>query len=1020
MNYKKINNLTGWVVCLIACCVYLMTKEHSASFWDCGEFLSGSYKLEVVHSPGAPLFLLLGRIFTMFGDKMHAAANVNTLSALASGFTILFLFWSITHFAKRIMQFRNQDINETGNLIGIMMAGAVGALAYTFSDTFWFSAVEGEVYSLSSFLTALVFWAILKWDESLKNRNEDGTATTANKYADRWIIFIAYIMGLSIGVHLLNLLVIPAIIMVYYLNRYKVSSMGTLWAFLAGCAITGLVQFGIIQGIPIMASQADLFFVNSVGLPFNVGVLIFFLLFVILLVFVMRWAKNAGHYKTHLSMLCIIFIMVGYSSFLQTIIRSNADVPIDMTNPDNALSLIKYLQREQYGNTPLVFGPDFNSRPTGIKEGKMDYWKNEKTGHYDEMGKGRDDYEFSSDDKRLFPRVWDMNDPRHVTFYKQYLGLADGESPSSGDNISFFVRYQMIQMYWRYFLWNYVGRQNDTQNLSGEPDCANWLSGIKFIDKAFGHGDTDLLPNGIKDNRTRNELFALPFILGLLGLFFHIKHDKRNALVVGLLFFFTGAAIVIYLNNTPLQPRERDYAYVGSMFAFAIWIGLGVLQVRDWLLKIGSAPSSFIAGVVCLLAVPVLMCSKEWDDHDRSHKTLAPASARNFLESCEKNAILFTEGDNDTYPLWYLQEIEGVRTDIRIINLSLLGIDWYIDQLNYKTNDADAVAMRWTPEKYRGRNRNYLQVAENKAISQGKPVNLNDLLDFMNSDEPGAKTQGNDGVPVNYVPTRNVFMTKGGAGDTSGLIQFQLPGDMLLKNDLGILNILASNYGKRPIYFSNTVDPKHYEGLFAYVMQEGLVYKLTNKFTPGVQNNTARPPFNTQKSYDLFMKTFKYGGAERNDVYFDQPNRRMLSIMRNAASSLADALIQEGKKKEAVEVLDACSKGISEKSMPITFGDEDRGMIYFSDAYLRAGAKDKAKAMNDKFIKYVKDDMKYYNALPEESASKKMKEQDVRSGIQGLGYLMQITHTSDSTYSNEIMNQVQALAQESKLNFANK
>jgi hypothetical protein len=1002
MNYKKINNIVGWVVGLIACTVYLLTKEKSASFWDCGEFLSGSYKLEVVHSPGAPLFLLLGRMFTMFTDGKHAAAAVNTLSALASGFTILFLFWSITHFAKRAFVKRNMEI-EGNNILAIMAAGIIGGLAYTFSDTFWFSAVEGEVYAMSSFLTAVVFWAILKWEDNLNDEDP-----RSKKFADRWIIFIFYIMGLSIGVHLLNLLVIPAIIMVYYFKKYEVTTKGTVFAFIAGCVITGLVQYGVIQGIPILASKFDLLFVNNFGMPFNTGVLFFFILFTTAVVFAMRWAKKNGYYKVHLSLLSMLFIIIGYSSFLQIIIRSNADVPIDMTNPDNALSLIKYLQREQYGSVPLVFGPDYTSQPNGMKDGKMDYFKGKDK--YEELGEKKEEYTYADEDMRFFPRVWDRNDPRHVDYYKAYCGLADGEKPSTGDNFSFFAGYQMNMMYWRYFLWNYVGRQNDIQKIMYEADNGNWITGIGFIDRMFGRGDIDKLPAGVKDSMARNELYGLPFILGLLGLFFHYRTDKRNAFVVFLLFFFTGAAIVIYLNNVPLQPRERDYAYVGSMYAFAIWIGLGVLQLFDWTRKtMGAMPGLALSFALSFIAVPALMAKVEWNDHDRSNKTLPPDSGRNFLECCEKNAILFTEGDNDTYPLWYLQEIEGVRPDVRIINISLLGIDWYVDQLNRKINDADAIPMAWKSEDYRGAKRNYAFIVENKD-NVGKPIDLNTELAFVNNDANARQNGG--GEAVNFF--RGKTMSLKSLSDSSCNLIFDLPaadGSALYKNDLAILNIVAKCFGKRPMYFANTIDPKHYEGLYPYMEQEGILFKLTCK-NSGVTQPGMPTPLNTAKSYDLFMHKFKFGNADRTDVFYDQTNRRMLNILRTAAARIADALIQEGKKKEAIEVLDHCMKNISEKSYLYSVSDEDRNLVFISDAYLRAGAKDKAKGINDKLYKYLRDDIAYSKTLKEGSAERETKEADLSREARMLAITPQgAMMVGDSSYARELSNKLQEMIQ---------
>lgn len=970
MSYNKINNLVGWFVCLIACSVYLMTKEATVSFWDCGEFISGAAKLEVVHSPGAPLFLMINRLFVAIFGMQNAALAVNASSALCSGFTILFLFWTITHFAKRIIGKQGEELTNN-NLIKIMGAGIVGALAYTFSDTFWFSAVEGEVYAMSSFLTALVFWAILKWEDRLSIADE--------LHSDRWVVFIFFIMGLSIGVHLLNLLTIPAIVMVYYFKRYKVSTWGTVWAFLLGCVITGVVQYGVIQAVPILATKMDILFVNSFGMPFNSGVLFTILLIAAACFVLLRWSKKMGYYFVHLGTLCLIFVLIGYSAFFQTIIRSNADVPLDMTNPDNAISLIKYLQREQYGSVPLISGPDFNSEPTGMEDGKMQYWKGEK--NYEELGEKSSGYTYGSDDKRLFPRIWDANDPNHVEYYKKYLGLAEGEKASSADNLNFFINYQVKQMWWRYFCWNYIGRQNDIQNLQGEPQNGNWLSGIGAIDKMW-MGDTDKLPIGVRDSRARNELYFLPFILGLLGLIYHYRNDKRNAFIVGLLFFFTGLAIVIYLNNTPLQPRERDYAYAGATYAFAIWIGLGVMMLSDLFrkLKLGNL-SPIAASALCLLAVPILMASKEWDDHDRSQKTLAMATAKNYLESCEPNAILFTEGDNDTYPLWYAQEVEGIRSDVRIVNISLLGIDWYIDQLSRAINKAAPVPLVWKSEQYRGQKRDYIQYLDNKSIPQDKYVNLTEILNFVGSDASGSTMPLRNGGNANYFPVKNFFLPVDKElvmknkilpeGDTSVVVdqvQFTMPRDVAYKNDLAILNILAANAWKRPIYFANSIDPDHYEGLEEYLQLEGWAYKLIPVRTPG-SRVVAPLRVNVNKCVDLYLNKFQFGNCDKG-IYLDQTNRRMASTNRRFASMTADALSREGKKAEALKILDKVYAGISEKSLPyiISQDNENIGNMYMCMAYINAGDSVKSNAMIEKFIRQTESDIVYMNTLPNPSA----------------------------------------------------
>jgi hypothetical protein len=986
MNYNKINNIVGWLICAIACTIYLMTKEGSVSFWDCGEFTAGAAKLEVVHSPGAPLFLMIGRLFVFaFGGIQNAALAVNSLSAISSGFTILFLFWTITHFAKRIISKQNDEMN-TNNIMLIMGSGVVGALAYTFSDTFWFSAVEGEVYAMSSFLTALVFWSILKWEDRLSSDND--------AYADRWVILIAFIMGLSIGVHLLNLLTIPAIVMVYYFKRYKVSTAGTIIAFILGCVITGVVQYGVIQAVPIIASKMDIIFVNSFGLPFNSGVFFTVILLAALSIFVLRWAKKAGNYFVHLGTLCFLFILIGYSAFFQTIIRSNADVPIDMTNPDNAISLIKYLQREQYGKVPLFRGPDFNSQPIAMKPGKMQYWKGPK--EYEELGEKADEYEYDASDLRFFPRIWDGNDPNHGNFYKTYLGLAEGEKATSAQNFSFFMRYQVNQMWWRYFCWNYIGRQNDIQNIMGEPHNGNWLSGIKFIDKMF-FGDVDKMPDAYKHNRARNELYFLPFILGLLGFVFHYLRDRRNAFVVGLLFFFTGLAIVLYLNNTPMQPRERDYAYAGATYAFAIWIGLGVMMINDFLkrLKIGNS-SPIIASIICLVSVPLLMLSKEWDDHNRSKKTLPIATAHNFLNSCEKNAILFTEGDNDTYPLWYAQEVDGFRKDVRIVNISLLGIDWYIDQLGYAINDAAPVPLIWNPAQYRGEKRNYIQYQANASLPQDKYYNLREILEFAGDDAQMASSRS--GNPMNYFPVKNFFLPVDkelvkrneilAPNDTSVVvdqIQFTMPNTIAYKNDLAILNILAANAFKRPIYFANSIDPDHYEGLQEYLQLEGLAFKLIPVKTPGSTTNTPLR-INMEKCKDLILNKFEYGGVE-NGVYTDQTNRRMISAPKMLTLQVAQRLIAEGKNDEARQLLASTLSKISEKSVPTIMSREDNSMIFMTDAFIKTGDKVNAKKYLEKLMKFTEDEYAYMTSLNPEDKS--AKEDDVINNLTAMNYLQQ-------------------------------
>ena len=915
MNFRKVNNITGWLVFAIAYITYLLTMEATASLWDCGEFLSTAYKLEVGHSPGAPLFMMLGRLFGVVApspDKV--AVFINSMSALMSGFTILFLFWTITHFAKKLLVKAGEEVSQN-NLIAIMGAGIVGALAYTFSDTFWFSAVEGEVYATSSFFTAIVFWAILKWEHAADE-----------PHADRWLILIFYLMGLSIGVHLLNLLTIPAIVVVYYFKRYNVTLSGGIIAFLMGCVVLGFVQFGVIQYLPIFASWFELLFVNSFHMPFNTGAVFFLLLTSVGLVFLIIWAKRSNRYLLHLCTLCVAFIIIGYSSYISIIVRSKADVAIDMGNPDNVMTLIPYLQRDQYGQQPLVSGPDFTSHVNAVDDGREIYAavtdKDGKTSY--ELVDHKPVYSF--DETRIFPRVWDFNDQGHMQFYRQYLGLEEGERPSSSDNIGFFMGYQMNWMYWRYVMWNYVGRQNDMEG-QGEAHNGNWLSGIGPVDKAFGKGDVNLMPESYKHNKARNELYFLPLILGFLGLVFQFNRDRNDGIIVGLLFFFTGTAIVLYLNNTPLQPRERDYAYAGSTYAFAVWIGLGVLMVADWFRKVlkGNMPA-IAASMICILAVPVLMAAKEWDDHDRSQKTIARDHAYNMLMSCDKNAILLTYGDNDTYPLWYLQEIEGIRTDIRIINYNLLGTDWQNEQLTFKINDADALPTLWKPEDYRGNKLSYIPYYEDPRIPKNKYFSLEEVITFFTSDANQLSTQSGD--KTNYLPTKNFYvpldkaaLVKSGLvniADTANIpaeMSWQFKGGNATRGDMALMNIIAGQAKTgwtRPIYMT---DGTPNLGLDAYFQSEGPLRKLVpvnkQQVIPGMA-----PYTNLDKNINLFTQTFTMGKANGKEVYYDEKNRLLFLVYRQNAAELALNLIASNRNADAIKVLDRYMSMVSESSMP--------------------------------------------------------------------------------------------------------
>ncbi len=989
MNYRKANNLAGWITGAIAYIVYLMTMEPTASFWDCGEFLSCAYKLEVGHSPGAPFFMLLQRLFGIFSTggvlghpSPNAAIFINSLSALTSGLTILFLFWTITHMAKKLLADKTApDGRQTALIIG---AGLIGALAYTFSDTFWFSAVEAEVYGTSSFFTAITFWAILKWEN-----------VADEKYADRWLILISYLIGLSVCVHLLNLLTIPAVTMVYYFKRYNTTRIGTIIAFLAGCVLLAFVQFGVIQYIPIFASWFDLKFTNGLGLPFDTGSITFLVILCGLLVWLLLFAKKRDHYLLHTGVLCVMFIIIGYSSYIVPVIRSRADVPIDMTNPDNAMSLESYVSREQFGEQPLVFGPDFNVQPTDYEVKGNIYSQVKKNGkdYYEEVGtKKVPKYDPST--LRFFPRIYD-SDPSHVGFYRSFLGLANGESPTAADNYKYFMGYQMNWMWFRYFMWNYAGRQNDLEG-QGDAKNGNWISGIKPIDKMRGLGDIDLMPDGYKNNDARNQLYFFPFILGLLGLIYQFNRNRKDGTVTFILFFFMGIAIGIYLNMPPNQPRERDYAFAGSTYAFAIWIGLGVLMVADWMKRaVKGNISAYLTIVLCLLLVPVIMAKEEWNDHDRSKKTLARATAYNTLMSCAPNAILFTFGDNDTYPLWYLQEVEHIRPDVRIINMSLLGIDWYIDQLNYRINDADAVPMIWKKEDYVGERRNYTPYYNDGKTSQDIYANISAVCKFMV--DPNNAQLSSGGEALNYLPVKKMYipsiskdaLVKGGmvqAKDTANIInevRFTYPKAAVMKDGMATLNMIAAiaaDGWKRPIYFDGGLPGDNYEGLGDYMKLEGVVYRLVPyRLTDSAKQKTAGARelgfMDLDKSYDLFTKTYGWGGAERNDVYFDEKNRIMFFSYRANVARLAEELAVEGRAKDGITVLDKVMSGISEHAYFYDFTAYYMAAAYFRCATLATNPNDakdainKAKDLSDKIVRNAEDDAKWLMSLDENNRS---------------------------------------------------
>ena len=738
-TFQRFNLITGWVIFLISTIVYLLTIEPTASFWDCGEFIATAFKQEVGHPPGAPLFMILGRIFTFFagGNLSNVAVTVNIMSALSSSFTILFLFWTITHLARRIV-ITGEDFSLS-KILSILGAGVVGALAYTFSDTFWFSAVEAEVYGTSSLFTAVVFWAILKWEN-----------VADEPHANRWLILIAYLIGLSIGIHLLNLLAIPAIVFVYYFKKYKPTTWGVIASLSISVAILGIIMYILIPGIVAVGARFDYLFVNGIGLPFHTGLLFYVILLTAVLVYLIYRSHKKRQVLWNTILLCFTVIAIGYSSYAVILMRSNANPPLDESDPQSAFSLLRYLNREQYGQNPLIYGNYFNTPPVEIIDGKPIYVQDK--GKYVKM-KQRE-YKYDPNFKGFFPRMWsEGGDSDHIGQYMNWANMREADlysprldangkplvgsdgsiqfdrekpisKPTFTQNLRFFFRYQVGHMYLRYFMWNFAGRQNDIQG-HGEVTKGNWISGINFIDEAR-LGPLDNLPDSMKNHRARNVYFFLPLILGLAGLYFQYQKQNKDFWVVTLLFVLTGLAIVVYLNQYPIQPRERDYAYAGSFYAFTIWIGLGVLGIIDLISK-GYKSAVVVVGVTLAttILVPGLMASENWDDHDRSGRYTARDFAYDYLNSCEPNAILFTNGDNDTFPLWYLQEVEGVRTDVRVVNLSYLTADWYINQMKMKAYDSDPVPIKLTEPQYRQGTRDYAVFADNTMTLLQEKYNAN-------------------------------------------------------------------------------------------------------------------------------------------------------------------------------------------------------------------------------------------------------------------------------------------------------
>ena len=977
LNYQRLNNIIGWLVFLVASFVFLSTMEATASFWDCGEYIACAYKLEVGHPPGAPLFLLIGRFFSLFafGNPAKVGQMINAMSALCSAFTILFLFWSITALARKIVD-KTGELTK-GRMIAVFGAGAVGALAYTFTDSFWFSAVEGEVYAMSSFFTAIVFWAILKWE-----READ------NPHADRWIILIAYLIGLSIGVHLLNLLAIPAIVFIYYFKKYeKITRKGIIITSGLSIVILGGIQGGIIPMIVKLAAKIELLAVNNLGMPFNSGTIIYAILLIGGIVVGLRYTAKKVQPILNTVILCFTVILIGYSSFLILVIRSQANPPMDENNPENAVNLLSYLNREQYGSWPILYGQYF-SAPLDAKkpydDGNPVYTQDKKTGKYivtDDRKNSIPNY----DDRFCtpFPRMW-SSQANHVRGYKswtnpknyKHISITDpqtgepatADKPTFAQNLGFFFKYQIGQMYMRYFLWNFVGRQNDIQGHGNNSD-GNWITGISAIDEAR-LGPQVGLPDGADNNKAKNAFYAFPLILGLIGMFYHFKKDNKNAAVVAMLFFFTGVAIVIYLNQKPFEPRERDYAYAGSCYAFAFWIGLGVLAIYDFMEKrMSQTISAVSATALCLLAVPTIMAKDGWDDHDRSKRTIARDFAADYLNSCAPNAVLFTNGDNDTFPLWYAQEVEGIRTDVRVICLELLNTDWYIDQMVHKAYDSDPVPFSLTKDQYRQGTRDVVLFHDYHEIKVQGYIPVKELMDFVKLDDNDHRIQVARETYYNFFPTKNMRVPVDSATVVNNgtvpkelasrivkNIDWTVSGNYVQKNDLMIIDLLAHNDWKRPIYFAATAPASSYLNLAPYLQLEGLAYRLV----PIKKNEqeTQETRIATEIMYDKVMK-FAWGGMDKPGIYMDDVFIRSCALnIRQRFGALANAFIDEGKKDKAIKVLDKVVEVTPQENVPY-----DATLYSVVMGYYQAGAVDKANALAKKLFTNYESNIHYYYSL---------------------------------------------------------
>ncbi len=949
-SYRRWNNLTGWLLFLVSSLVYILTLEPTVSFWDCGEFILSAFKLQVGHPPGAPLFLMMGRVATLFagGDTSKVAMMVNGLSAICSGFAIMFLFWTITHLVRRV--YTNEKEPDPKNVPAIIGSGILGALAYTFSDTFWFSAVEGELYSLSSLVIALVFWGMLKWEEEAEE-----------PYAGRWIILIAYVMGLGLGIHRLNLLIIPVFVFVYYFKKYEVTAKGVIKALLFSILLLWLMVFVLIPGVPEVAGWFELLFVNILGLPYNSGLLFYVIIVFAGLSYGIYFSLQKKRVILNYALTALTVIMIGYSSYAMIMIRSSAKPPMNQNNPSDVFSLSYYINMKQYGSSPKIYGNYYSAPVIDVKKVIAGY--NKVEGKYKPYY--RTEYEYSKQFETVFPRMYSP-DPDHESAYK-YWGKVVGRKynvgsgketivcPTFGENLRYFFNYQVGFMYLRYFMWNFAGRQNDIQG-NGNPINGNWISGVKFIDEAR-LGALSQLPEDLQSNPGKNKYFFLPLLIGLAGMYWQYKKNNTGFWLVMAFFILTGLAIIFYLNQYPNQPRERDYAYVGSFYAFAVWIGIGFMFFYELLQKVLANKVSLAVTFVGLIAaVPVLMAVQNWDDHDRSGRYTARDIGANYLKSCAPNSILFTYGDNDSFPVWYVQDVEQVRTDVRVANLSYIQAGWYIDMMRQKSFESAPLPLTLSPEKYLEGVREQLPV--NNRVD--KPVNLKDVVQFAGQDDRKFMMDiSGRGDFMNYLPSSKfVIDVDSQKVFSNGTVKeyykdkfvspmiWEYADNDAFKGDLAIMDLLSTNKWERPVYYSTTVPSTQYKGLEKYFVQEGLAYRVA----PVKTEQTEQGEFGMIDPiimFDNMMNNFTWGNAEDPSVYLDENNRRMFSNFRRIFGILGKELLLKGDTTKAIEAAQRGLEIVPAEKMPNDFFS-----IGLAEVLIRAGKTAEGEKLLSDIINY--------------------------------------------------------------------